>query len=305
MSKDLILTYATNIRFEDFYRFVVSARRACSVRDVDVVVCIDALDDRYARLALEHGVTLLPVQNVWKWARGSKWLNAWLYMNLVATRLLAALLPAGHGQAFADLHRRYAADWIFPQSGRWIVLQDFLKVNCAYRHVFLTDARDVVFQDNPFAGLAPGEVHVFEQAGIRYGEDNMDTQWYRSVYRKALPERLVGKPVLCCGTVLGDRTTLMKVLDSWVPDIIRLARRPVEQPMFNEALSREAGRVDVVRHELGSGSVLTVCGDHHGTWEIADGTVNVAGRPVPVIHMYDRDERMKALVESNYPLTDA
>ncbi len=46
-------------------------------------------------------------------------------------------------------------------------------------------------------------------------------------------------------------------------------------------------------------------GDHQAVWEIVGDMVNVAGRAVPVIHMYDLDERLQALVARNYPVADA
>ena len=48
--KDLILSYATNCRFEDFYRFVKSAHRHCRPEDVDIVVFLDAQGPKLERL---------------------------------------------------------------------------------------------------------------------------------------------------------------------------------------------------------------------------------------------------------------
>ena len=63
--KDLILSYATNCRFEDFYRFVKSVRRHCRPEDVDIVVFLDAQGPKLSALAIEEKVTLVPVANVW------------------------------------------------------------------------------------------------------------------------------------------------------------------------------------------------------------------------------------------------
>ncbi|QDV35255.1 hypothetical protein [Tautonia plasticadhaerens] len=303
--RDLILAYATGSRFEDFYRFIASARRCCPPGQVDVVVHVDALGGRFSRAAIELGVTLVPVENVWKWTRGSTLLNRLVYANLELTRRLSRGGPAAHREAFSRMHRRLSADWIFPQAGRWLALHRFLEVNSAYRFVLGTDVRDVAFQANPFEGLALGVLHTFEQAGIRYGEDNLDTRWYTNIYRQPPPPgRLAGRPALCCGTVLGEYPAFMELMDRWSPEIARFPRAAIEQAMFNEVVSRDLDPSRVVRHDLTSGPVLTLCGDHEGSWTIRDDLVVASGRPVPVIHMYDRVPEVNDLIVRTIPVPD-
>ncbi|HEY9866600.1 MAG TPA: hypothetical protein V6D21_20670, partial [Candidatus Obscuribacterales bacterium] len=85
--KDLIMGYATNCKFSDFYRFVTSIRQHCHPDKVDIVVFINALADEFAKVALEKNITLIPVENVWKWVTNSKILNLIYHIKMVGLKV--------------------------------------------------------------------------------------------------------------------------------------------------------------------------------------------------------------------------
>jgi hypothetical protein len=300
--KNVILGYATNCRFEDFFRFVASARESCPADVVDVVVFIDALGADFGRAANDYGIHLVPVENVWRWARGSRLLNLFYHATLMAMGLLARWAPAAHRAAFADARRRVVADWIHPQAGRWLAYLSYLRVNCSYQKVMTSDVRDVVFQACPFDNLDGGVLHVFRQSAVVYGDDNVDTGWYRKVYGAKGVKAVRGLPTLCSGTVLGGYPVFINFLEKMAAEIVRQRRVPLDQAVFNHVVNHHLDPAQVLQHALGSGPVLTLAGDHAWAWAIRADRVEVGDRPVPVVHMYDRHPRTKDLILANIPV---
>lgn len=303
--KDLIMGYATNSTFDDFYRFVVSIRQHCHPDEVDVVVFINNLGSEFSKVALEKNITLIPIENVWKWVTSSKILNLLYYAKMVGLQALIRVSSSSDRIFLENDYRNTIADWIHPQAGRWIAYHTFLEVNSSYRMVMASDVRDVIFQASPFDGLDANTLHAFEQAGIYYGQnnnENIDTVWFSMVYGKKALEAIVGKPALCSGTALGGNLPMMQLLKLMMLEVQRHPREPIDQPIFNHVIHCQFPSNKLVIHNLKSGSVLTLNGDHRESWEIHNNKVMVDDRIVPVVHMYDRDPHTKELFFSEIPI---
>jgi hypothetical protein len=302
--KNLILSYATNCKYDDFYRFVTSARCHCRPDDVDIVILLDALGPRFSELAIEQGVTLVPVANIWRMCQKSRLLNYQFSLWMVWLKFLSRIVPVKDRPFFQDLHRLTVADWIHPQAGRWLEFRNFLKVSSQYLLVMTSDLRDIVFQDSPFDGLDPGALHVFDQDSEPYEPGmNVDSDWVQAVYGNSGMDRLKGRKSVCCGTVLGTVGQFRRLLELMEPDIVRYRRVPLDQAIFNMVL---ATRYDgpVVHHSITDGPVVTIVGDTN-CCQVTDGRARIGDRVVPVIHMYDRRHDLLALVEERYPVPPA
>jgi hypothetical protein len=302
--KNLIISYATNCSFDDFYRFTTSARQACPADATDVVVFIDDLGDRFGRHAVANRITLVPVENVWKSVRRSRLLNAYYHLSLRLLRALGRILPPSHRPPFRVAYRHLVGAWVFPIAGRWLAYDTYLRVNTGYRMVMVSDLRDVIFQGCPFEGLDPSALHVFEQDGLRYGDDILDDAWYRAVYGGRASGRMAGRTTLCAGTVIGGHAPLCACVELLATEVQDHRRVPIDQPMLNDVVANRYGG-KVVRHDLVSGPVLTLTGRHEGVWKLSDGRVLVGNRVAPVIHMYDRDAKMKEFFYDKYSVPHA
>jgi hypothetical protein len=299
--KDLILVYATNCKFEDYYRFVKSARRFCGREESDIAIFVDVQGPQFSALAIAEGITLIPVANVWKMTRQSKVLNLQLHAWIVWLKLLSQALPSKHRPFFRELHRLAVADWIHPQTGRWLAFRDYLAVNSEYRLVMTSDLRDVVFQGSPFHDLDDGSLHVFEQDCPYDYDSNLDSQWLEAVYGKSGVSRLRGLDSICSGTVIGTTAQLKRVFDLMLPEILRKRRIPLDQAIFNMVVAVHYDG-PVVRHSFVDGPVLTLCGPAH-PWQMVGDELRIDDRLVPVIHMYDRNPETQALFHRLYPVS--
>jgi hypothetical protein len=302
MPKDLILSYATDIQFDDLRRLIVSARRFCPPEQVDIIVIINPLGDRFAQLADEYDVQLFPCSSIWKQIRPYKPLR--LFYRLV---LIAATFMEKHPGLFGSpevcplVHRTLAAPWLHASSQRYMIIEDLLRVRSTYRMVFLTDARDVVLQANPFESIDEEKLHVFLHEHEVYGEQNLDTTWINNILSPSVVSQLNGKPVSCCGTTIGGRQIILKYLEKMTSAILRYQYNLVDQAPHNEIIYLDFPPDRIVIHRNSEGAVLTLAGMTSADVELTEKDVRLHGKVVPVVHMYDRVKEINELFCRLYP----
>jgi len=153
--------------------------------------------------------------------------------------------------------------------------------------VFLTDARDVIVQANPFDSLDEEKLHVFLQANEIYGDKNIDTAWIHRVLGAATADRLQGKRVSCCGTIIGGRRIVAKYLEQMTAAIIAHKVRVIDQAIHNKIVHLDFPSQSLVMHRNHEGAVLTLGGMSVNDVELTSETLRLHGRVIPVVHMYD------------------
>jgi hypothetical protein len=314
MSKDLILSYATDVRFDDLKRLLESARRFCPPEEVDIVVIINALGPKYHSLAEEHKVELIPCNSVWKEIRNSRQMR-FAYRLILGLAEQFERFPAVFGSVELGryVHRTLAYPWIHAQAQRYIAFEAFLKIRCNYRMIFLSDARDVVLQGNPFGKLDETKLHAFchEPAdayitsdALDAGGENLDSKWVRYVFGKSVLDRLQGKLVICCGTTFGGWDVMMRYLACMTREVMEHKYTPLDQAISNIVQQLEMKPEDVVLHKNGEGIVLTLAGMDPKTLDFVDGEIRYRGCAAPVVHMYDRLPETNAFDQTLYPSTE-
>ncbi len=311
MAKDLILTYATDVGLDDLRRLIMSARRYCSREDVDIVVIINPLGQRFHALAQQYDVELMPCTSVWKEIRPSKPMK-------IFYRLLLKLVEKfeRYPSVFGDrsitsyVHRTIAYPWLHAIVQRHLAYESLLKVRSNYRMIFLSDARDVILQANPFPLLDETKLHVFlheadnvylSAQALKAGRHHVDSMWVRDVVGEDTLDRLQGLPVICCGTTIGGYDAMMSYLSLMTGQILQRKFKPVDQAISNAILRLEYPASKLVLHENREGIVLTLDGMRSEQLEFVDGEICFGGRPMPVVHMYDRLTETAEFVAELYP----
>ncbi len=302
MTKDLILTYATDIEYSSLRRLIVSARRVCPPELVDIIVIINPLGNRFAELAQEYDVQLFPCNSIWKEIRPYKAIRLFYRVLLIAATVMERYPELfGSADVCSQLHRSLAAPWLHASSQRYTIIEDILRVRSTYRLVFLTDARDVVLQSNPFEDLDEDKLHVFLQHGVVYGEDNLDTNWINNVMGVAAARRFSGREVSCCGTTIGGQAVMLSYLKKMTAAILKYQFSVVDQVPHNEIIYSGWPSERISFHPNTEGLVLTLGGMTAADVELTETTVRLGGRVVPVVHMYDRVPEIKELFHTLYP----
>jgi len=297
--KDLILSLATNLEFSDFARFLLSARKFCSDETTDIVLLVQPMEPQFVELANELKVTLLPVCSLWR-EIGSN-----LILKAMYRGLLIALQKGASGsskQAYQPVYRAATSNWIHPICGRHFLYHDFLEANPLYRCVLLSDSRDVIFQSNPFSQVNPDVLNVFEQdRSMAYGGNNLDSQWFSEVLGNDLLNEVKGKQTICAGTIMGSPEILLKHSKLMEKEILSHKFKPIDQPMHNKVVYLDWPKELLAIHSNLSGLIFTIAETLDSDYEIKDNQVVINNKVVPVLHQYDRNPKMKSMIEALYP----
>jgi hypothetical protein len=298
--KDVILSYATNILYEDFARLVRSARAHVPAERADVIVITNAQSPRFAELAAELNVELVPAPpTVWKDIPSSRVLR-------ILFRCLFTFFEVGErvgkpSRSWQVVHRTLTGIWSHPINGRHFAYLELLALRPDYRMVLLTDARDVVFQGDPFEpALDPGKLHAFLQdEALVYGPKNVDSDWYVSVYGNAGLAKVTGKPIACAGTIMGGTAVMHRLIEEMIGELVNHKRGSVDQAIYNSLLYGRMNPVVQFHPNLVS-TVLTFGDVAEDRFTVVGDQVQVAGKVPAVLHQYDRSQPVREVMHRRF-----
>jgi hypothetical protein len=295
-NKDLVMGFSTNQDQHSLRLFCRSLRRIYSPEQCDLVIITNRYEDYFSDLAGD-GVCFVSTTNTYP-GTTHRLGKAFKRIVLEGTRVASRVrLLAEWAPEIAAAYPVVLETWLHPQFARWIAYERFLTLNCAYRQVFLSDVRDVVFQAPLFDHEPGDQVTLFEQDEV-YGTAGSDTEWYRSAWGEEALAKVIGKKAVCIGTILGPRHQVLSMVTEFSAFFRRHPYRGVEQSVFNYMLYNDLIRTPYRVVENIKGTVATLANyTAHDATETRDGYVRRAtdGTIIPAVHMYDRWPDTKAL----------
>ncbi len=168
--------------------------------------------------------------------------------------------------------------------------------------VFLTDCRDVVFQDDVFSRISdPGLYYFMEISGRTIGECEGNSTMLRHCFGEEAVRELASREISCSGTVLGDYENMIAYLRAMVHGAMASKQMPAssgdDQGMHNYIVhKRLIPNLKMLNNDTGPvgtmGNVLpeTVRRTPEGS------VLQPDGRPYAVLHQHDR---FKFIVDSH------
>lgn len=179
-------------------------------------------------------------------------------------------------------------------SFRFIAYRDFLLVHThLYKLVFLSDARDVVFQSDPFETLVPIESRsVFAtnegvETGKSIGSCPMNSRWVHSCFGNATYDNLKHRPISCAGTILGEIKGIIAYVEAMIPYLMKGCN---DQGVHNFiAHTHRSPKFNIATLTNENSPILT-CG-YYNMWSthLIGGTLYKKDGLAPaVVHQYDR-----------------
>jgi hypothetical protein len=114
---------------------------------------------------------------------------------------------------------------------RYAIYLDYLRAQASrYDQVMMSDVRDVVFQRNPFDGVANPKCHFYLEGAARtIGEDATNSRWVRGCFSAADAERLAVRRISCSGITIGGTAAITAYLERMATRIrtmpLRIYRR--------------------------------------------------------------------------------
>lgn len=206
-------------------------------------------------------------------------------------------------QEFADtlIHNR-----------RFIEYLDFLSTT-NHNQVLLTDTRDVIFQGNPFRDSTLDFLNLFlEDSGNTIGNCRFNSFWIEAAYGDLGKEKLFPQLVICCGTILGTHSEIIKYLKKYKQELIRIrSQRPdvyssvtVDQSIANYIGHISSNDLNIEIKPNGDlvGTIgVSMCSDQALDQIIfKNGLISVNDLIPPVIHQYDRSQLLVNFYSMKY-----
>jgi hypothetical protein len=90
--------------------------------------------------------------------------------------------------------------------------QKYISDNHQFEKIFLTDIRDVVFQENPFEALVNDKLQAAVE-DVVIADNEYNSNWIRTLMGEDYYLTVKDKNVLCSGTILGGRKVILYYLD--------------------------------------------------------------------------------------------
>lgn len=191
-----------------------------------------------------------------------------------------------------------------PVTDRWKNFLEYLEQHGNdYEQVFITDTRDVIFQGDVFESLKKHSSYL----GYVTEGANIDTNgWnYKKLFQSFNDEKvdgLIGKPVICCGTVIGT-TNEMKIFLHTMLKYLPGAKVGYDQATqqyitYNNLLPIE----NLIKIDAQSGEIFTSFLFHlNHPVETRDEFILRGDGGIPaIVHQYDRQGSLIRLIDRVY-----
>lgn len=189
-------------------------------------------------------------------------------------------------------------------NSRYILYLDFL-LEKDYKQILLTDTRDVIFQSNPFVHREEDFLFLFlEDSSALIGNCRLNSYWVESAYGNLGREHLFPQKIICCGTILGSRSQIIKYLEKYKKELLEIRSRSsnvYSKSAVDQAIANYIGYLDNQDLRLTikpNGDLVgtighSMCLSSGQDIVIFDlGKIQVNGSEPAVIHQYDRHPKL-------------
>ena len=168
-----------------------------------------------------------------------------------------------------------------------------------YRHVLLTDVRDVFFQRNPFDIDMPAPLNCFlEDKRTSIGAISLNTAWVAAGYGKSMLEMLRDRTVSCSGVTLGTSNAIQAYTAQMAQELLAVHRRSPNLLYVVIGLDQGAHNVLLYTHLMDKthlfsnedGPVLTMgyMQEDEFIYSAQGELCNASGKEAHILHQYDR-----------------
>ena len=167
-------------------------------------------------------------------------------------------------------------------------------------NVLLTDSRDVVLQQNPFARIGENLLSGLEEKTI--GDCSMNSGWLRHVYGTEVHNFLSDRRIVCAGITLGPVRKVEQYLVTMCSEIWkRLSKVALiaqyDQGIHNYLIYSGKIKLDLTDNRAGIIATLHYENPNNIQVDYSAGIVKVQGREPAIVHQYDRHRNLVSFVK--------
>lgn len=164
--------------------------------------------------------------------------------------------------------------------------------------VFLTDVRDVIFQDSPFSLPLTTDFEFFTEPE-KIKNSFVNRGWLQERYGVAEAYAIEDKNIICSGTIRTTMAGAKVVVRHMIMESEKLkatGRSPLDQPMLNY-LVYSGAFFNYRIFNNGEGAVDTLHFAKELTFSPLGALLNKDNQPVPIIHQWDRTHALVHVFE--------
>lgn len=204
-------------------------------------------------------------------------------------------------------------------NARYIKVLEFLYEQTAYKNIFLSDTKDVIFQYDPFRNLESEFLYFFqEDTGIKYRDElEYNGGWIREGYGQAVLDSMLDYNIICSGTILGSYSRVIKLLVSVKDEFVKIkTERPsvfasviLDQAVVNYIcrMNEEISNISTIKH---NGDIVATIGvslnnDFPSLDKVSMNKYHILLNDLDpsIIHQYDRHPMLKEIFDKKYILS--
>ena len=176
---------------------------------------------------------------------------------------------------------------------RWTMYRNFLDERGKdYRQVFLTDTRDVIFQDDLFEKYSAQEnflVYATEGQSLRNSINETNYKWVKNLFGQETADRLADREIICAGTILGTVDAIKILCAKMIKELEQSTAWGDDQAAFNYLVYENLLDIkNIVKSDCQSGNIYCVTFFHlTNPINIAnDKILHIDGTSPAVVHEY-------------------
>jgi len=192
---------------------------------------------------------------------------------------------------------------------RYAIYLDYLRARLSrYDQVMMSDVRDVVFQRNPFDGIASPKCHFYLEGAVRtIAEDPTNSRWVRGCFSAADAEQLASRRISCSGITIGGTAAIVAYLERMAARIgilpWRIYRRighGYDQAIHNYLVHLDS-TIDAIVVENNQ-HIATMALEPRSLYRLDRETLiyGPGDRLLPICHQYDRFPDLREAVEARF-----
>ena len=177
------------------------------------------------------------------------------------------------------------------QKERFKIFLDFL-CNNNYEKIFISDTRDVIFQNNPFLNIKFDKLNFFfEDNIIKNCEHN--SRWIKKTYNKKTYDEIKLNQISCSGTTMAYSDEMIKYLQRMVFHIenykyFSFFNNPHDQGWHNYIVHKEKKILEYKKFVNQDGFLATLAQSNTDDFIFSDVLKTKDGLIFDVVHQYDR-----------------
>lgn len=207
--------------------------------------------------------------------------------------------------------------WQIAVNCRLIGYYEFLYQNLNYKHVLISDVKDVLFQRNPFEDLPDEFLYFFtEDTHVTIGQNPFNAEWILQDYGMDTLATLKDLPIICNGNIMGSNVSVQNYLKMLLDEMKLLADNRTQNTMFvDQAVTSYIAHTysmdKLPRTIKVSGDIVGTIGislseaEHDGPRDeiiLNMGKIYVNGKIPDLIHQYDRSQFLKDYFNTRYSI---